>query len=232
VWARVKTRNQLIDNAVKDLPQGVVVPPFGRRCDPHHEWPVGMPGPAIVEDTPVGRRGCVVHFVNDDSLEIRHKASKPGATTERLHAGDHRGGRMLIARRLHDTEGQSRIDEVQFVHGLLNELIAVRQDQGPAPTPLDEQGKHNGFARPRGQHEQGPVNPTRPGGEEGGHGFILVGSGHQTERRRRRNSLHHTCSPSAEHRASARPARVPDVTPGGGGTVMAHGEVACNGSGL
>jgi len=30
---------------------------------------------------------------------------------------------------------------VQFGDGLLDELIAVRQDQGPATAPLDQQGK-------------------------------------------------------------------------------------------
>jgi hypothetical protein len=54
---------------------------------------------------------------------------------------------MLIARGLHDPEGQGRIDQVQFVHGLLDELITVRKDEGPAPTSLDEESKHNGFAR-------------------------------------------------------------------------------------
>src|SRR5262249_50031246 len=32
-------------------------------------------------------------------------------------------------------QGQGRIDQAQFVHGLLDELIAVRQDEGPATAP-------------------------------------------------------------------------------------------------
>ena len=51
------------------------------------------------------------------------------------------GAVMLIARCLHDAERQGRIDEVQLVHGLLDELIAVRQDQGAPAAPLHEQGK-------------------------------------------------------------------------------------------
>jgi hypothetical protein len=33
---------------------------------------------------------------------------------------------MLVTRRLHDPQGQGGIDEAQFVHGLLDELIAMR----------------------------------------------------------------------------------------------------------
>ena len=58
---------------------------------------------------------------------------EPGAVAERLHTGDHRGGGRLITRRLHDPQGEGRIDEAQFVYGLLEEFIAMRQDQGPAP---------------------------------------------------------------------------------------------------
>ena len=68
----------------------------------------------------------MVRFVNDDGLEIRHQTRQPGATTQGLHTGHHDRSGMLIARRLHDAKGQGRIDEVQFVHRLLDELIAVR----------------------------------------------------------------------------------------------------------
>jgi hypothetical protein len=57
---------------------------------------------------------------------------------------------MLVACRLYDPEGEGWIDEAQFVHRLLDELIAVRQDQGPATASLDEESKHNGLARPCG----------------------------------------------------------------------------------
>jgi hypothetical protein len=185
----------LIDNAVKHRPQRVVIPAFGGGRDPDHQRPVGMPGPAILQDTPIGRRGGVVRFINDDGLEIRHEASEPGATTERLHTRDHRGGGMLIARRLHDPKRQGGIDQVQFVHRLLDELIAVRQDERPAPAPLDQEGKDNGFARPCGQHEQGPLHPTRRGREQGRHGFVLVGPRGETKCGWwRRHSLHHTRS--------------------------------------
>ena len=89
-------------------------------------------------------------FVNDDGLEIRYQAGEPGTTTERLHTGDHDRGGMLVVRRLHDPQGQGGIDEAQFLHGLLDEFIPVRQDEGPAAAPLDEEGKDNGFACPRG----------------------------------------------------------------------------------
>jgi hypothetical protein len=197
----------LIDNAVKDLPQGVVIAPFGGRGDPDHQRPVGMPGPAILQDAPVGGGRGMVRFVNDDGLKIRHETGQPGAAAQGLHTGHDGWGGMLVARRLHDPQGQGGINQAQFVHGLLDELIAVRQDEGPATVPLDQKGKDNGFARSRGQHEQGPADPTRRGGEEGGHGFILVGAGHQTECGRQwRNSLDHACSHRAKRRASARSA--------------------------
>ena len=101
----------LIDNAVKDRPQGVVIPPFGGRRNPDHQRPIGMPGPAILQDAPVGGRGGMVRFVNDDGLEIRHEAGQPGAAAQRLHTGHHGGGGMLVARRLHDPEGQGWIDQ-------------------------------------------------------------------------------------------------------------------------
>jgi hypothetical protein len=144
----------------------------------------------------------MVRFVNDDGLEIWYEAGQPGAATQGLHTGhDGRGG-MLVARRLYNPQRQRRVDQVQFGDGLLDELIAVRQDERPAAAPLHQEGEHNRFPRPRGQHEQGPADPTRGGGEEGGHGFILVGAGHQTECRWSwRNSFDHACSRCVKCRA-------------------------------
>jgi hypothetical protein len=45
---------------------------------------------------------------------------------------------MLVACRLHDAERQRRINQTEFVHGLLDEFIAMRQDQGPSAAPLHE----------------------------------------------------------------------------------------------
>jgi hypothetical protein len=113
---------------------------------------------------------------------------------------------MLVACRLHDPEGEGRIDEAQFVHGLLDELIAMRQDQGPAPTPLDQEGKHNGFARPGGQDEQGPVNAAGRGREQGRDCLILIRPGREPEcGGRRRHSLHRLTSQGGAHKASAGP---------------------------
>jgi hypothetical protein len=200
----------LIDNAIKDLPQGVVIPPFGGGCDPDHQRPVGMPGPAILQDAPVGGRGGMVRFVNDDGLEIRHEAGKPRATTERLHTGHHGGGSMLVARRLHDPQGHGGIDQAQFLHRLLDKLIAVRQDKGPAAAPLDQEGKDNRFACPRRQDEQRALDPASRGGEQGRHGFVLVGPRGETERGGwRRHSLHHARSQRGGHPACRRRARGP-----------------------
>ena len=145
----------------------------------------------------------MVRFVNDDGLEIRHQAGEPGAATQGLHTGHHRGGGMLIARRLHDAEGQGGIDEVQFVHGLLDELIAVRQDQGPPAAPLHQEGKDNRFARPGGQDEQGPLHPARGGGEQGRDRFVLVGARRQAHHGWRGDSSHRVAPPEGMERGAA-----------------------------
>src|SRR5262249_177423 len=62
----------------------------------------------------------------------------------------------------------------RFVHSLLDELIAVRQDEGPAAAPLHQEGKDNGFARPRGQDEQGALHPACRGGKQGRDRFVLI----------------------------------------------------------
>jgi hypothetical protein len=72
---------------------------------------------------------------------------------------------MLVAHRLYHAEREGGIDQMEFVHGLLDELIAVGQDQGSPATALDQEGKHNGFPRPGGQHEQGPLDATGRRGE-------------------------------------------------------------------
>ena len=152
----------LIDNAVKDRPQGVVIPPLGRRRDPDHQRPVGMPGPAILQDAPVGGRGGMVRFVDDDGLEIRHEAGETGSGDSGSAHWRPRWGRY--ARRATPARPQGPGGSTGVVrHGLLKELIAVRQDEGPAAAPLDQEGKHNGFARASRQDEQGPVHAAGRG---------------------------------------------------------------------
>ena len=91
----------------------------------------------------------MVRFVDDNGLKIRCEAGQPGATAQGLHTGHDRRRGMLVARRLHDPQGEGGIDQAQFVHGLLDELIAVRQDERPAAAPLDQESEHNRFARSR-----------------------------------------------------------------------------------
>jgi hypothetical protein len=150
----------------------------------------------------------MVRFVNDDGLEIRHEAGKPGAAAQGLHTGHDGGGGMLVARRLHDPEGQGGINQAQFLYGLLDEFIPVGEDEGPAPAPLDQERKDNGFARPRGQHEQGMLHPARRGREEGRDRLILIRPRREPECGWCRcKSLSHARSQSGGHTASARRAR-------------------------
>ena len=89
-----------------------------------------MPGPAILQDTPVGGRG--VWCASSMTMVWKSARGGPaGSGDSGLHTGhDGRGG-MLVARRLYNPQRQRRVDQVQFGDGLLDELIAVRQDERP-----------------------------------------------------------------------------------------------------
>ena len=63
-------------------------------------------------------------------------------------------------RRLHHPQGERRINEVQFVDRLPDQLVAVGQDQGAPAAPLHEQGEDDRFARAGGQDQQGAVYPA------------------------------------------------------------------------
>jgi len=186
----------------------VMIAALGRRRDADHERAISPPRPAILQNAVVGGRGGVVRFVNDDGLEIRYQTRQPGAAAHGLHTGHDGGGGMLVALRLHDPQGQRGIDEVQFVHGLLDELIAVREDEGPAPPPLDEEGKDHGFARAGWQDEQRALRPAGRGGKQGRDRFVLVRPGCQPQGDGwLGHSLHAVRSPSDGHTACRRRAR-------------------------
>ena len=116
----------------------------------------------------------MVCFVNDDGAKIGDQAGQPGPTTQGLHTGHHNRGGQVIPRRLHHPQGERRIDQVQFVEGLLDQLVAVGQDERPAAAALHEQGEDDRFARAGGQDQQGAVHPAGCSGQQGGHGFMLV----------------------------------------------------------
>ena len=137
----------------------------------------------------------MVRFVNDDGVEVWHEPGEPRAPTQGLHTGHHRGCRQLIAFSLDDPERQSRIDEVELVHCLLDQLIPVRQDQRAASPPLDEQREDDRFACPRGQDKQGPLHSTRGGGQEGRDRFVLVGARRQAHHGWRGDSSHRVAPP-------------------------------------
>jgi len=60
------------------------------------------------------------------------RRARAGAAAERLHAGHHGGGVIGGFLALHHANGQIGGDELQLVHGLMDEFIAVRQDEGTA----------------------------------------------------------------------------------------------------
>jgi hypothetical protein len=134
------------------------------------------------------------------------------ASIDAAGIGHDGGGGMLVARRLHDPQRQGGINQAQFVHGLLDELIAMRQDEGPATAPLDQEGKDNGFARPRGQHEQRALHPACHGGNQGRDRFVLVRPGREPEGGRRLdNSLHTVRSHVGDHGIDTRDVSTPST---------------------
>src|SRR5262252_1427265 len=104
-----------------------------------------MPVMTNSERTALSPPDFVWTIVNNNGLEIRHQAGQTRAAAQGLHTGHHGRGGMLIPGCLHDAQGQGRIDEVQFLYGLLDELIAVRENERPTLMPLDQEGKDNGF---------------------------------------------------------------------------------------
>ena len=180
----------LVDDPVKDLLEGLAIAPRGGRGHAHHQRPVRLPGTTMGEDPTVRGRGGMVRFVNDDGAKIGDQAGEPSAATQGLDTGHHDRGGQVIPRRLHDAQGERRINEVQFVEGLLDQLVTVRQDQGAAAPPLHEQRKDDRFARAGGQDQQGAVHPARGRGQQGSHGFMLVRPRGQTQQRGSSNSRH------------------------------------------
>ena len=69
-------------------------------------------------------------------------------------------GAVCVLLALDHANGQPRGDELQLVHGLVDQFIAVRQDEGTAAALLHQQGKDNGFAGAGRQDQQGPLHPA------------------------------------------------------------------------
>ena len=117
---------------------------------------------------------------------------------------------MLVARRLHDPEGQGGINQAQFLYGLLDEFIPMGEDEGPASPPLDQEGKDNGFARAGWQDEQRALHPACCGGKQGRDRFVLVRPGCKPKCDWwLGNSLHAVRSQGGGHTACRRRARGP-----------------------
>ena len=102
------------------------------------------------ENPTVGRGGGMVRFVNDDGAKIGHEVGKPGPATQRLHAGHDDWGGAGHPGWPAPRPGGATDQRGQWLEGLLDQLVAVRQDQGPAPAPLHEQGEDDRFARAGG----------------------------------------------------------------------------------
>ena len=60
----------------------------------------------------------------------------------------------------------------------------------PAAAALHEQGEDDRFARAGGQDQQGALHPARGRGQQGGHGFMLVGARGQAQQRGGSNGRH------------------------------------------
>jgi hypothetical protein len=71
---------------------------------------------------------------------------------------------------------------------LLNEFIAVGQDEGTARALLDEEGKHDGFACAGGQRDERPFQTVLCTVQDSGNGFVLIRSGGKPKGARRNGS--------------------------------------------
>jgi hypothetical protein len=123
----------------------------------------------------------VVRFINDDGAKIGHQLCQALAPAEGLHTGDHYGRLMIMALGFDHTDLHARIDPAEFIDSLLDEFIAVGQDEGTARAPLDQEGKHDGFARTRRQGDEGSLQTVRSAVQDSSDGFFLIGPGGEPE---------------------------------------------------
>jgi hypothetical protein len=86
---------------------------------------------------------------------------------------------MFIALGFDHTDGHPRLYPVEFLNRLLDEFIAVGQDEGATRALLKQKGKHDGFARAGGQRDEGPFQPVLCTVQDSSNGFDLIGSGSQ-----------------------------------------------------
>ena len=70
---------------------------------------------------------------------------------------------------LHDPQGQGGIDQAQFVHSLLDDLVAVRQDHKDRPRRRWTRRANTMVLPVPVATRAGAGGPPRGGGEEGGH---------------------------------------------------------------
>ena len=119
----------------------------------------------MLEDGAVTLGDGVVRLVDDDEIEVlrveRGEALVPGAADGR-YGGDHH---LTIRRgafpRLLDLDGQVRIRVVEFLQGLLQQLLAVGEHEQPLlhAEVVRELGKDDGLAGTGGQGDEHPPLP-------------------------------------------------------------------------
>jgi hypothetical protein len=136
----------------------------------------------------------MVRFVNDNGLKIRHQTRQARATAERLHTGHHDRGVVRILLPLHHADLFLWGHQPELVHGLLDEFVAVRQNQGAADALLHQQGNNNGFAGAGGQHQHGTAHPPQGGRDHGLDRLVLVGARRQPGGRGGTRQRHGTSS--------------------------------------
>ena len=81
---------------------------------------------------------------------------------------------MIVLLRLDDADVQRPAHLGELVGGLLDELVAVCEDQRPAAAAGDQVGEDNGFARAGRQDDELPVDAAGVSGGDGVERLELV----------------------------------------------------------
>ncbi len=144
----------MVDDRLKHVAQGQRVVPLRRGGHPDHQRAVVLPGTTVGEDTLVGRRRRVVRFIDHDRGKVRRKTGQALRAGQRLYTGDNGRSGRLIAVGFDDAHIQRGIDQPKLLDGLLDELIAVRQDETTAAALAYQQDKDDRLPGTGGQRHE------------------------------------------------------------------------------
>ena len=127
----------------------------------------------MADDTPIGRGGGVVEFIDDDIFEsIRIETGQMSAARERLDRGEDniRFGVLLLA--AIPAKPGAGAHSPERGHSLGKDLLSMRHKQHPGRVRAVKGGKES-LSQPGGEHHQPRPVALRPGCPQRGEGFFL-----------------------------------------------------------